>query len=1560
LTSNETEEPANAESPALAGQAATDLPPVRGEASASPRSLAPEPSRENDGSARPVADADLGRIAARAILDRGTDDAIYEEKLSPEFARAAVDAISDHFASQGLMRQILRGATQGASQLNVEEFHGLIEIIQNADDVGAREVRIAVRRKADGPELVVAHDGEPVHLRHVVAMSFAFLTTKAMEAASKGRFGIGLKTLARLGSNLEVHCAPYHFVVRGHGPRSIGPAAPIPGFYNPKAGETLFRLSLKGGFDEDEFRSWFTSLTAADLLFLDTVASVRMVDLSARARRTLSQHAVSRGAVSQVTLAGPRGNLTASVMKVRAPRSRSSWTRVTVDFPVPREVARTGKATGRDSPISIAVGTGAAEGRLFAGLPLRVESHLPFNLNAQFDPDTARVHVQHGKWNTWLLQRAADLIGAAARWQFRVDPRNAWRWVPLSAESRAGSDAWLADRLGEMVGSVQRDVAKRLRVPIDGHDVPVSRMVYEVGTLEGLLSGADQVQLRPGHTPLSDAQRGPGDRWRRVLDELGASAVISVTDAVSMFSWDATKLGPRTGEWCVRLAAAGLGAKLDDSLDRIWSVRLASGARTRPPLPTDGYVLVSRPDTTGFAAELELVKVIDDAYLADSAAAADVRRWLERRNRLRAGITVSDALEQLARGGSKPRRLNDAQLVAIRDALSAIDADDRRRLGGGIGEQVLVDGFQWNDTKRQSIEVLPAEAYLSATLDGSGRESWATAAGQAPGLRWVHARYKTLLQEPGGRSDADEKAIGARALFTLLGTETAPRLVEPPRPETRYREVAYPIQGTAGLAQTEAIEALGRYTSHLQNDWVSPDLEAVVQDLLRRPVKARRPRSEALLRTLARAWGRLYADRLVARAVFSSWNWQYAGGVPTTWRSIVMSEPWLSNKFGRAKPPRLLALQSPRMLDAFGPNNGWYGAEFEGMEQHAHVLEALGVQTFPHASRIVAALNELRRRAKAGRALARDAAVLYDALGQHAVALTGPITPDRMIDDLSVSQVRAKFGIATSKPGLILAGGRWLPPGRVFRGPPIFGSRRAFVPDRARSDRLWEILNIQAPSITDSIEVLAEIADHDPDAADEAVLLDTYRYLAKRLPNAELKEREGLLRVPLWSGSKWLRKRPIYAVDDPALTQALSPQVPTWASPGSLASLGGLPAALGVHVVNRSAFVPSGIGPRAVLQGRDIQPEFVTAIRHLKARLQRNDPGLYRAIAVGWDALEKSRLAISPGLTLEIDLSERAISVSARAHVRPDPLPVLVCLASADEAGSDESTGRAIAALFDPTDADGRTLDRDKVALAWAAAWRQASRGEAVQDLDLPSDSAASDVVLSGIAADLAHGNRRRRVFESLTKQSQVRTSSGPPLGTDESVEPVPVRELKDVADLDVTKWEIVSPSKGKAKASSPQRTIALRAIPTQASGGATAPASRAAPRSYSPEELETAAAHVLRRVLLTAGRESDDFRAIRRLGADVVDDLKRFFEIKASFGPGGDSVSLTAHEAKRAQVAKPGEFFLAVVTGLEQGYETQVRIIPDPLDTLEWSEDGSLTLTGLRGSGIIVDVDLS
>ena len=177
--------------------------------------------------------------------------------------------------------------------------------------------------------------------------------------------------------------------------------------------------------------------------------------------------------------------------------------------------------------------------------------------------------------------------------------------------------------------------------------------------------------------------------------------------------------------------------------------------------------------------------------------------------------------------------------------------------------------------------------------------------------------------------------------------------------------------------------------------------------------------------------------------------------------------------------------------------------------------------------------------------------------------------------------------------------------------------------------------------------------------------------------------------------------------------------------------------------MKRSAFVPAGIGPRAALDGKSLEPVFASAVRHLKTRLQRNDPELLRACTISWDELERAKVVVSAQLTLEVHADGGSFTVPARAHVRPDPLPVLVCLAESDEAGSDETTGRAVAATFDAADSDGRPLDREKVALAWAAAWRLAARGDAATALELPSERGISDDTLSGMAAALA-GERRR------------------------------------------------------------------------------------------------------------------------------------------------------------------------------------------------------------------------
>ena len=142
---------------------------------------------------------------------------------------------------------MLAGAQMSAEQLNVESFHGLIEIVQNADDLGASEVRVAVRKMRNRNELMVAHDGQRVELRHVIAMTLAFVSTKREDSRSKGRFGIGLKTLGRLGDSIRVNCDPYAFAIEGNRVSTAPTARPIQGFYDPRTTDTLLTLRLRDG-----------------------------------------------------------------------------------------------------------------------------------------------------------------------------------------------------------------------------------------------------------------------------------------------------------------------------------------------------------------------------------------------------------------------------------------------------------------------------------------------------------------------------------------------------------------------------------------------------------------------------------------------------------------------------------------------------------------------------------------------------------------------------------------------------------------------------------------------------------------------------------------------------------------------------------------------------------------------------------------------------------------------------------------------------------------------------------------------------------------------------------------------------------------------------------------------------------------------------------------------------------------------------------------------------------------------------------------------------------------
>src|SRR5688500_16901587 len=89
-----------------------------------------------------------GRAAAERRLDEGIEvgpDIV--DPLRQAFADGLVDGLTEGLADpRGWVRNVLQGTGRLARNLNVEPEHGFVELIQNADDVGARCVRFAMSR----------------------------------------------------------------------------------------------------------------------------------------------------------------------------------------------------------------------------------------------------------------------------------------------------------------------------------------------------------------------------------------------------------------------------------------------------------------------------------------------------------------------------------------------------------------------------------------------------------------------------------------------------------------------------------------------------------------------------------------------------------------------------------------------------------------------------------------------------------------------------------------------------------------------------------------------------------------------------------------------------------------------------------------------------------------------------------------------------------------------------------------------------------------------------------------------------------------------------------------------------------------------------------------------------------------------------------------------------------------------------------------------------------------------------------------------------------------------
>lgn len=1478
----------------------------------------------------PVPEADAVRRAVDALFQSPD----LEPAVEPEtrvLARVAVERLAELFAgAPGVFLDVLEGARAGAEVLSSDRLQGLSEIVQNADDAAATWVRFHLEPDA----LWVAHNGKPVRLPDVLALSLPWLTTKRANPQVVGRFGIGLMTLQALSRVLEVYSGPYAIHLEAP---SLAWVDPVPEEANSRTtvGETVLRIPLgPGALEVDEVVEWLDRWDDSALLFC---RHVRVLHFQAgeevlRTRTLVWTEADSVEAVVQGQSVSVRRR------HARAQDGRT-WIVDAADVAAPPAVQRSRKAHAETMPLGVALPLFENDrGMVYAGLPL-LQTSVPGRFHAQFDPTSNRQDLAATPWNRVLLPYLADFWENAVLRLFTDAPDRAWEVVPLPRGSVG--HALQLERLEAMLLERARGAfPARARISVHERALTLTELAVEVPQLTGVISDTEIARLAQQPAALPHAARDSAGRWRTVLLDWRAAGApipqaVSVEAALDLFhdfERDPTD--------AVRLAAVAIEAGLGERVARLPSVVLEDGSRTAPPTTGQAWILVEHAG--GLGRLLGIARSLHPAYRADSSAALAVRGWLSQSGAMPTVSNDAAILRRLAAAGSAGQALDnvlsDEQVRALRDAFEVLPAESRSPLGQQVGRAIRLHAFQYDDHgRRQELKVSPAEAYLSQRIERE-RESFAIAAHRSPGLIWLHHRYAQVLQSSQGRA-----GLGPSRFLRLLGAETAPRLEPHPNLVERYA-----IEREKGLScwmasspETRTETMRGMNATYTLEDAYNPDLDAVLLSIARdHRARRRRARAVAMIETLGRAWMRL-GEQATVTAADEHYGWVRRGEIRAFWVWRAASIPWLDDAKGTPRPPARLRLRTTGTLAVHGPEaEGYLHADLH--DRRPEVLAAIGVAGDPNTGELVARLREIRDRVASGEDTAAEAAAIYRALADRLGGGT------HLPGDLSQSELLAAFN---EPPGLIRTEFGWKRPADVLSGSPIFGRWQAFVPSLQEMRRLWTTLRVRPPTVADCVSVLEEMARarKQPDPEDVGVMLDSLRFLTSNREKIEagtdLERRLG--RLPLWTSRGWYRRRPVYRVNDLPLADGLGAVIPVWQPGGEAAQFAELMPLLRLKEIAADAARVVDAGAAVMDDGATAT--FRAAVGLLKDDLVRNDPIVAARLQAEWDRLGHFEVRVAPTLRVRVEGLREAEGLTIDVTATVDRAAGVLYLRDVRDLARVAGGGRALASLF--------RSDPRRLAQAWLAACMEAEAGREAAAIRLAEERAAADQ--AALRAQMEAF--RLRVAQGLANGARP---SGPPLkngpaGSSPEVTPVPSALPSPPRVLiDPSRFHVIDPQGTLANADGPTGKKPARpqgdarplAIP-KPEGPAPRPPS--APPSYSDAEREAVGLELLRRLLASDAEGVRDLRAQRGVGADAMDLDQRLYELKVHAGAEPDQITMEASQVRRAL---DPNFFLVIVSNVEVGdAPPTVRIILNPLSQLTVTDRGSIQLTGVHGAQSLV-----
>jgi hypothetical protein len=1447
-------------------------------------------------------------------------------------AAQAVTWLGEYLDAQtGSKHQALLGQLDNADMLSSDPLQVLSELVQNADDAKASEVRF----RLDAGQLLVAHDGRDVRLRDLQFLALPGLSGKREDPLATGRFGIGLSTIRSLTNAWEIHQGPFRVQFEGSTIRTAATLDPAGLTDGPDW--TVFRIPLtKFAITSRDLDSWFASWDNAALLFLRTVRVVR-VAAGGEVIRELSLKVQSCGVLS--TVIGSH-ETQVNITRVEFPDG-AVWHLFQTEVPTPEGLSRRHKSTADTMPLGVGLPAAPiARGVVHSGLPV---SDIPVmgRVNALFETLTNRQDFIGGQWNAVMGRIVAQLWAAAVKHVLQQVDARAWHIVPIRVEIQRTSGGLPDELSAHMLELGRTTVAAQLRLRGPRRmRYRLADLAIEEEALTGVVPDDDIAAVANLPVLFPAAARDTPGRWRRVMSDwrhaghVGVREEVTVTDALMLLERDGYPIAD-----VLRLAARAVERHLSPALARTRCLVAADGTRHAPPEkgqlamvfsapPPEAKLTDELPDALGFGITLH------DAYYADSGEAGTVRSWLRGLGCL---VDPGDARALLNRvaefgraGGELPDPPgNDAALRALLAAMRQVDDRHRRRVGADIGRTLRLRATR-HTVAGDTVECLsaPSQAYLPAPLD-SRKRSFFEAAGGTAGLPWISAGYRKTLRMRGG-----DQGLTIGAFLQLLGVADTPRLQAVTgsiiKHYARDSRSGYPAAGLLSPVDRRS-ELVTTGASHTLDDQISPHLDAVARSIATDPDGVRRRRRAlALMETLRRA-SLLTGSASRVQSATADRGWVSKARTWPLWGWRLREIAWVDDMHGKAARPDHLHRKTKAALVLYGAEDpGYLHPDFESFAvRHADSIRLLGIEGEPTPARLVQRLRDLKRRSARGTItdqIRAEAHVVYQVMAQSAAASDGapPVS-------------------LPSREQLILSDQGWRTASEVYRGRSFLAGYRPFAPGGDELEGLWEALGLRTPSADDVIEVLKTIASKErvPESSDQAVVLEGLRYLDTVLSAAEPGEidlgmRNRLRSIPVWTAAGWSRRQPRYLAASRDLARRLSPSLTVWEPGGQLDLSTETLRLLSVARIDLSQATAVAARPLAV--DADLTDRFQRTIVRFQDEIARFEPQAADTFT-GWTWLAGLAVHVTPGLRVTFPIAPDGITIPVGAHI--DQAEGILRIDSAD--GMRTAVGDAIAAYF--------AVGGEHVAMRWTRVWDHEDEQDAYVSAPLVTSHQRDLLAQQTLTEQL--GQRAHTapqvpvsapVDAPLTGPAPTPSPAAPPFLP---VPLAPARRLVDPAMLDLESPLVQIYSSAGSGGSAPARHVGVGHLPEPRAGGA-APRQHLGHRTYTDLERETLALELLRAALRQRGLTLHDHRAQPGLGADAVDSAGDFYEIKAHAGPEADSESITLSQLQRAY-RQGRSFHLVIAANLEQGNGAPtLRIIKDPLRHLAVEVQDSIRLQGL------------